>query len=78
MTFISKVKALEQLATSVSEMAGSDANRAMAELLVALRESYLHELVVAAMDRIQPLQSQIRQIDALLLVVNGKSISPTI
>ena len=78
MTFISKVKALEQLATSVSAMAGSDANRAMAELLAALRESYLNELVVSAMDRIQPLQSQIRQIDALLLVVNGKSISPTI
>lgn len=78
MTYLAEVKALEQLAASVSAMAGSDANRAMAELLVALRESYLHGLVIAAMDRIQPLQSQIRQIDALLLVVNGKSTSPTI
>ena len=78
MTYLADVQALQQLATNVAAMAGGDANRAMAELLVALRESYLHELVAAAMDRIQPLQSQIRQIDALLLVINGKSTSPTI
>lgn len=70
-------KRMEQAAEAVREYKGTDASNAVIRMLDAMADHYRHQLVEADVDRVVVLQTQVKQVRALIRVMRGEPyVSP--